>query len=228
MFESSYSCHRDSVFLADTDALDEAVLGTAVSTPHPDGCDVSLNLDAWNVGDILLSGPNDKDVGTEAITRYQKALNPDLEVHRWWHVAIYDGNFGVLEALPDRNVVRSNILDWCLNYPVFHRMRLRDVLVDLDAFNAVAMRLSNQPYQIQGHISRLLVSRFARSKLSLPSLKSPYSGENLICSVFVERFIRELSNSEIFRHLEIVLPMDFVQCEALQSQKSCWVKSVVG
>lgn len=174
----------------------------------------------------MLSGSLLEEAGSEQITRYQSLFCEDPELYRWWHVAIYDGDGFVWEALPGQNVIKSDVNDWVSTQYSIHRLRLADAEFSQSELMQALSEQADAQYKVNGHIKALLAARASRNKTPLPAWKNGYSGSDLICSVFVERVIRDLTSKEVFRNCEIVIPMDFACHPEIDSVDTHWCRVV--
>lgn len=189
---------------------------------HPSGCFVSLNFDEWVAGDVILSGSLLEEAGLEQITHYQSRFSQDPEIYRWWHVAIYAGKGVIWEALPGKDVTQTEVQTWVSRQYSIHRMRFKSTDFDNAGLEQALAEQADAEYKVNGHIKALLAARASRSKTPLPAWKRSYSGNELICSVFVERVIRQVAQQEVFRGMEIVIPMDFACHPEFDSTDTHW------
>lgn len=226
MIDPSYTCLRNTVFTTNPQTLPTTARLPACDISLSDGTSVSFNMADWQIGDVVLTGPDLSSVGTDQITSYQKLLNGDPNLHRWWHVALYDGAGNLVEANQNVNVRNISVASWAASQVVTHRLRLATASIDQIAFQNAVAALSGQTYHASAQIMALLASRAARSELSLPAMKKPYNGDELICSVFVERVLRNTVNKELFPRKEIVVPLDYAASSDFISQPTFWCRAV--
>lgn len=222
MIEPEDTCRRDTVFAETASQLVQIDVQENCAILHPDGHEISYNLDDWATGDILLTGPDDQDVGIDVITGYQKRIDANINHHRWWHVGIFDGISNIYEALPEQHVIQTPVSVWAAEKPVIHRVRAKAMTIHQRDFDAAVQSLKSEAYEVTRHVSTLLVARAVRTGVRLPAMKRNYDGQALICSVFVERVLRHVTQKEIFKSIEIALPLDFAASGDFVSMPTVW------
>lgn len=237
------TCMRDEVFRNRTADLPETRFDLAWACPHPGGGLVSLNHDDWQPGDVLLGAHTSQiKMPGNVIRRFQERLDAREDVHRSHHVGIHTGGGFVFDAVPGRNVISWTITEWTRAYPVIHRLRPAGGPYDKQDLDAALADNMCSPYDIRDMLG-LLVARLGATTRAAQVRPDRYDGEKTICSVFVERVMRQLmkdrfrqltstdelptnEDPEIFPDVPVALPMDFARSPLFESRPTFWCRAL--
>lgn len=165
-------------------------------------------------GTILLTRPM-FGVGAKAIASYQSLVFSSDKVSCWSHVAIVGADGFVWDANPGLDIMARSLSEFLEGVDILHARRVRGREWDLRLLDDVIREQSRATYP---QLADRDVTRYLLSYMAGRAEPVPFDRNELICSSFVDRVVREALSIEPFPEdaPPLALPGHFAQSGAFE------------
>jgi hypothetical protein len=183
------------------------------------------NIDDWRPGDILAyrSSSALPAPAEAAIIAYQTAVFGFVEPRLWTHVAIYDGNGLIWDAMPNVGVRQNTVA---------HALRTAGDTVSLRRWvnappisaHALATFLMQQLHLVYSLSTRQTMALLAQRLAGSSASKVPITERDVFCSSLVTRVFNAVVPGFSFPH-RIALPGDFLHLADYDEVDLYWCRN---